>query len=42
METYQQTLDKSTMLIMSTGGDLFRFLKTSDPATAGPTPGGKP
>jgi len=42
METYEQTLDKSTMLIMSTGGDLFRFLKTSDPATTGTAVGGKP
>ena len=36
METYQNTFDKSVMLIMSTTGDLFKFLKNSDPTPAPP------
>jgi membrane protease subunit HflC len=30
METYLTTLDKSTMLVLSTQGDFFKFLKTVD------------
>ena len=31
LETYRVTLDESTMVILSTGGDFFKFLNGIDP-----------
>jgi membrane protease subunit HflC len=33
METYEQMLDKDSMLILTTGSDIFKYLKNVDPST---------
>ena len=38
METYKDVLDRNTTLLLSTEGDLFKYLKTIDPTGKEPTP----